>query len=110
LTNPNGKVTNYGYIHDEVYLRCERERISLTKILENDYVFRGNMAPAHVQEMHKFAKTLPYIDIDVQMQPITRSILKISLTIYAEWNWNDRWNGRSEPFWIVIDNGSEILH
>jgi activating signal cointegrator complex subunit 3 len=68
------------------------------------------MSPSHIQELHKFAKTLPYIDIDVQMQPITRSILKISLTIYAEWIWSDRWNGRSEPFWIVIDNGSEILH
>jgi hypothetical protein len=68
------------------------------------------MAPAHMTELNKFARILPHIDIDVQMQPITRSILKISLTIYAEWNWNDRWNGRSEPFWIVIDNGSEILH
>jgi len=24
--------------------------------------------------------------------------------------WNDRWNGKSEPFWIMIDNEFEILH
>ena len=27
-----------------------------------------------------------------------------------EFEWNDRWNGKSEPFWIMIDNEFEILH
>jgi hypothetical protein len=32
------------------------------------------------------------------------------LTINADFNWNDRWNGTNEPFWIIVDNEAEILH
>lgn len=28
----------------------------------------------------------------------------------ADFEWNDRWNGKSEPFWIMVDNETEILH
>ena len=42
--------------------------------------------------------------------PITRAILKVSLTITPNFDWSDRWNGKSEPFWIIVDNDSEILH
>jgi hypothetical protein len=34
----------------------------------------------------------------------------VQLTINADFCWNDRWNGHSEPFWIIVDNDSEILH
>lgn len=32
------------------------------------------------------------------------------MTINADFCWNDRWNGNSEPFWIIVDNEAEILH
>jgi activating signal cointegrator complex subunit 3 len=34
----------------------------------------------------------------------------VQLTIKPNFTWNDRWNGKSEPFWIIVDNESEILH
>ena len=64
----------------------------------------------HQDELYKFVNTLPYLDIDIQYQPITRTILKVQLTINADFTWNDRWNGNSEPFWIIVDNENEILH
>ena len=42
--------------------------------------------------------------------PITRAILKVNLNITPNFEWNDRWSGKSEPFWIIVDNDSEILH
>ena len=32
------------------------------------------------------------------------------MTITAQFNWNDRWNVKSEPFWIIVDNDQEVLH
>ena len=34
----------------------------------------------------------------------------IHLSITPKFEWNDRWNGKNEPFWIMVDNDSEILH
>jgi len=34
----------------------------------------------------------------------------VSLQINAEFVWNDRWNGKAEPFWIIVENDGEILH
>lgn len=34
----------------------------------------------------------------------------MQLTISAQFNWMDRWNGKSEPFWIIVDNETEVLH
>ena len=36
--------------------------------------------------------------------------MKIQVTLTADFEWNDRWNGKSEPFWIMVDNETEILH
>ena len=68
------------------------------------------IGPAYQDDLYKFASYVPYIDTIVTAQPITRTILKVQLTISAEFNWNDRWNGKSEPFWIIVDNESEVLH
>lgn len=32
------------------------------------------------------------------------------LEIQPDFTWNDRWNGKQEPFWIIIDNEQDILH
>ena len=60
--------------------------------------------------MYKFVSYVPYLETEVSVSPITRTILKVQLTVTAQFNWNDRWNGKSEPFWIIVDNDAEVLH
>lgn len=50
------------------------------------------------------------MELEVDCQPITRNILKVQLSIYAQFAWSDRWNGKQEPFWLVVDNDTEVLH
>jgi len=63
-----------------------------------------------MDELNKFLSYVPRMDLEVQIMPITRAILKVQLTITPLFEWNDRWNGKNEPFWIIVDNDSEILH
>lgn len=46
------------------------------------------------------AKLLPRLNIEAVVQPITRGILRILMTIQCEFEWNDRYHGNSESFWI----------
>jgi len=63
-----------------------------------------------IDELKKFVSYIPRLELDVNIMPITRAILKVQLSIKPNFQWNDRWNGKSEPFWIIVDNESEILH
>lgn len=44
--------------------------------------------------------------------PITRSTLKIELTITPDFQWDERVHGNAEGFWIFVEdvNGEVILH
>ena len=66
--------------------------------------------PAAREEMYKFLTHVPSLEMEVSAQPITRTILKVQLTITAQFAWSPRWNGKSEPFWIIVDNEAEVLH
>ena len=68
------------------------------------------IGPAYQDEMYKFVSYVPCLETEITTQPITRTILQIKMTITAQFNWNDRWNGKSEPFWIIVDNDQEVLH
>jgi len=46
----------------------------------------------------------PRLAIDVQVQPITRTVLKIQLTVLADFEWNDRAHGAVEPWWIWVED------
>ncbi len=71
---------------------------------------RRALGPLGIDELWKFLGYIPRLELEVNILPITRAILKVQLTIKPNFTWNDRWNGKSEPFWIIVDNDSEILH
>ena len=44
--------------------------------------------------------------------PITRSTLKVELTITPDFQWDEQVHGTAEGFWIFVEdvNGETILH
>jgi len=107
----NEKVTKYGYLKDEIVFRLRQHDISLDMIHDRDLQEAKRYLPPVMQDdLFKFASYIPYFDIELNCQPITRAILKVQVTIVADFEWNDRWNGKSEPFWLMVDNETEILH
>ena len=104
-------MTKYGYINDVTVYRLDQFQVNLNMLYERRLDEAATyISPAHQDELFKFLSYVPNIDVKVDYQPITRTILKVVLTLNADFNWNDRWNGTSEPFWIIVDNESEILH
>eukprot|EP00210_Caulerpa_lentillifera_P005576 g5333.t1 len=62
--------------------------------------------------LHRLIHQFPRIELAAQIQPITRSVLKIDLTITPDFQWEDTVHGFVEPFWIIVEDqdSEQILH
>eukprot|EP00930_Biecheleria_cincta_P022697 TRINITY_DN16541_c0_g2_i1.p1 TRINITY_DN16541_c0_g2~~TRINITY_DN16541_c0_g2_i1.p1 ORF type:complete len:2306 (+),score=474.18 TRINITY_DN16541_c0_g2_i1:62-6919(+) len=60
----------------------------------------------------KYMKRVPNLQLDAKIQPITSTIMRITLIIKPIFDWSDRWSGPSEPFWVWVENpeSQDILH
>jgi len=57
------------------------------------------------------ASALPALSIDVSAQPITRTVLRVVLTLTAAFEWRDRLHGGAESWWIwVEDSDTEHIY
>ena len=59
-----------------------------------------------------FVGKFPRLDVQAQVQPVTRSMLRVELTITPTFEWDAEIHGRAENFWILVEDcdGEEILY
>lgn len=65
------------------------------------------------REIAKLVHAFPHISLAASIQPITRTVLKVLLTVTPEFEWHDKLHGgSSEPWWIWVEdtNSSYIYH
>ena len=60
------------------------------------------------QHLHMF----PKLELSAHVQPITRQVLKIELTIIPDFEWDEKTHGKSQGFWILVEDVDQevILH
>ncbi|CRG92091.1 pre-mRNA-splicing helicase BRR2 [Talaromyces islandicus] len=53
----------------------------------------------------------PRLEVQAQVQPMTRSLLRVELTITPNFVWDDSVHGAAESFWVIVEDcdGEEIL-
>lgn len=68
--------------------------------------------PKMGRTLHKYIHEFPKLNLVAHVQPITRSVLKVELTITPDFQWDDKVHGYVEPFWIIVEDndGEHILH
>jgi activating signal cointegrator complex subunit 3 len=49
-------------------------------------------------------KQFPYLSVEVHLQPVTRTVLRMQLTVYAEFEWAERLHGGAETFWVWVED------
>eukprot|EP00271_Cylindrocystis_brebissonii_P012705 TRINITY_DN317_c0_g1_i1.p1 TRINITY_DN317_c0_g1~~TRINITY_DN317_c0_g1_i1.p1 ORF type:complete len:2233 (-),score=420.67 TRINITY_DN317_c0_g1_i1:1930-8628(-) len=64
------------------------------------------------KNLHKFIHQFPRLELAAHVQPITRSVLKVDLTITPDFQWDEKIHGYVEPFWVLVEDndGESILH
>ncbi len=83
------------------------------RLLEMDVNDLALLLRANVQsarQLKEAARWLPRVDVECSVQPVTRSVLRLTvrLTPHSDWRWNDRLHGSgpvaSEPFWLWVED------
>ncbi|XVF41090.1 hypothetical protein PTKIN_Ptkin01aG0252300 [Pterospermum kingtungense] len=62
--------------------------------------------------LHRFIHQFPKLNLAAHVQPITRTVLRVELTITPDFQWEDKVHGYVEPFWVIVEDndGEFILH
>lgn len=68
--------------------------------------------PKMGKAIHKFVHQFPRIELSAHVQPITRSVLKVDLTLTPDFQWDEKAHGYAQGFWILVEDndGEVILH
>lgn len=68
--------------------------------------------PKMGRKIHKAVHHLPRLELAGHVQPITRTVLRVELTINPDFQFDDKIHGLSEPFWIIVEDvdSETILH
>ncbi|KAI5799146.1 Sec63 Brl domain-containing protein [Peziza echinospora] len=97
----------------EVITKMERMDVDWQRFFDMDPPTIGEALgmPRQGKLVHALLQRFPRLDVQAQVQPITRSMLKVELTITPNFEWDDTIHGAAESFWIIVEDcdGEEIL-
>eukprot|EP01119_Soliformovum_irregulare_P015903 TRINITY_DN4546_c1_g1_i2.p1 TRINITY_DN4546_c1_g1~~TRINITY_DN4546_c1_g1_i2.p1 ORF type:complete len:1649 (-),score=558.98 TRINITY_DN4546_c1_g1_i2:15-4961(-) len=108
--NPLRQMPN---IPSDTMYKLESRRQSLDDLREMSASEIGQLVnvPRLGVTVKKYIEQFPTIGIESNIQPITRTILRVTLTLTCEFVWNDRLHGNVEPWWIwVTDADNTFIH
>jgi len=99
---------------EEIIRRLEKKDLSMDQLYELSSQELGVAVrePTYGKQIHQLVHTIPRLDLVTTVQPITRTLLRIDLTITPDFEWNEKYLGKSQIFWVfVIDgDGDNIIH
>ena len=97
----------------DIIKRLERKELSWDRYYDLDPQALGEHAgmPKAGKMIHKFVHQFPKLELQVHVQPITRSMLRIELTIIPDFQFDEKVHvGGAEAFWILVEDvDSELI-
>ena len=91
----------------DVIRQLERkEGIAWSSYFDLDQAAIGELvrSPKNGKIVYQLLRQFPKLEISANVQPITRSLLRVELTISPQFEWDDSVHGTSEAFWIIVED------
>ncbi|KAJ1680235.1 Pre-mRNA splicing [Spiromyces aspiralis] len=69
-------------------------------------------APKAGKLLHKYIHSVPRLDVRAHVLPLTRSLLKIELTLTPDFMWDSKYHGAAQVFWVWVEDadGERLLY
>ncbi len=100
-------------IPDDILMKLEKKDLAWERYYDLSSQGIGELIriPKMGRVLHKFIHQFPKLNLAAHVQPITRTVLRVELTITPDFQWEDKVHGYVEPFWVIVeDNDGEYIH
>lgn len=97
---------------EEIVKKIEKKNFPWERLydLEPNEIGELIRVPKLGKTIHKFIHQFPKLELSTHIQPITRSTLRVELTITPDFIWDEKIHGQSEAFWILVEDvDSEVI-
>ncbi|CAH0048053.1 unnamed protein product [Clonostachys solani] len=100
---------------------CSRDIIQKAERVEVPWKSYFDLDPPRMGELLGMPKAsravcalvskFPRLEVQASVQPMTRSIIRVELSITPNFEWDDAYHGTSESFWIIVEDsdGEDVL-
>ena len=101
-------------IRGEIIQKAERKDFPWYRYYDLNAAELGELMglPKSGQLIESFVHKFPRLELTAHVLPLTRSLLKINVTITPDFRWDHDVHGTSQAFWIIIEDvdGEQILY
>jgi pre-mRNA-splicing helicase BRR2 len=59
--------------------------------------------PQMGKTLYRHVHMFPKLDLTAHVQPVTSGTLRIELTIAPDFQYDEKYHGKAEPFWILVE-------
>ncbi|PNP40302.1 hypothetical protein TGAMA5MH_07780 [Trichoderma gamsii] len=98
----------------DIVQKAERIDVSWSNYFDLDPPRMGELLgmPKAGRTVCGLVAKFPRVDVQAQVQPMTRSMLRVELSITPNFEWDDSIHGAAESFWIIVEDcdGEDILY
>lgn len=101
-------------IPSDILVRIERKELPWERWYDLSSQDIGELIryPKFGKPLHRLIHQFPRLELAAHVQPITRTLIKVDLTITPDFQWDEKVHGFVEPFLIVVEDADSeyILH
>ncbi|KAG4127043.1 hypothetical protein ERO13_D10G194400v2 [Gossypium hirsutum] len=114
MWNVQTPLRQFNGIPNEILMKLEKKDLAWDRYYDLSSQEIGELIryPKMGRTLHRFIHQFPKLNLAAHVQPITRTVLRVELTITPDFQWEDKVHGYVEPFWVIIEDndGEYILH
>ena len=99
-------------VPEEVIKKIEKKNFPWERFYDLGHNEIGELIrmPKMGKGLHKLIHQFPKMELSVHVQPITRSTLRVELTITPDFQWDEKVHGNSQAFFIFVEDvDSEVI-
>ena len=101
-------------VPSEIIKKLEKKNIPFDRLNDQKHHELGELVNNHKmgKTIYKFIHQIPKLELKIHLRPITRSTMKVELTITPDFEWCPKSHGSSQGFWIFVEDvmRENILH
>ena len=104
----------FSRIRQEIVTKAERKEFPWYRYFDLDAAELGELIglPKSGQLIESLVHKFPRLDLQAHVLPLTRSLLKVNVTITPDFVWDREIHGATQAFWIIVEDvdGEQILY